>query len=66
MDEMGSATCIICGKEFPVEQMEPIFTGRLRYRCYECAIEGNKQAKARMNESYVIRYARGMKETKWK
>lgn len=46
--------------------MEPIFTGRLRYRCHECAVEGNKQAKARMDESYAIRYAKGMKENKWK
>ena len=66
MGKMGSATCVICGKELPVEWMEPIFTGRLRYRCHECAVEGNKQAKARMDESYAIRYAKGMKENKWK
>lgn len=66
MGKMGSAVCIICGKEFPIEQMEPTFTGRLRYRCRECVAEGNRQAKARMDESYAIRYARGLKENKWK
>lgn len=66
MGKMGSATCIVCGKEFPIEQMEATFTGRLRYRCYKCVAEGNKQAKARMDESYAIRYAKGMKENKWK
>ncbi len=66
MGEMGRATCVICGKELPVEWMEPIFTGRLRYRCFKCVAEGNKQAKARMDSSFAIRYSRRVKEGRWK
>ena len=66
MGKMGSATCVVCGRELPIEQMELTFTGRPKYRCYKCVAEGNKQAKARMDESYAIRYAKGMKENKWK
>ena len=66
MGKMGSATCVICGKELDRSEMEPIFTGRVRYRCYKCVAEGNKQAKARMDQSRAIRYSRGIKEGKWK
>ena len=66
MGKMGSVACIVCGKEFPIEQMEPTFTGRLRYRCRECVAEGNRQARARMSESCAIWYARRLKKNEWK
>ena len=43
---------MICGKEFPIEQMEPIFTGRIKYRCMDCIAEGDKQVVARHFESH--------------
>lgn len=66
MGEMGRATCIVCGEEFDISEMESIFTGRTRYRCHKCVAEGNKQAKARMDSSYAIRYSRRVKEKKWR
>lgn len=65
MGKMGHATCIVCGKEFDISEMESIFTGRTRYRCLNCVKEGNKQAKARMDLS-SIRYSKRAKEKKWK
>lgn len=66
MGEMGRATCVVCGEEFDISEMESIFTGRTRYRCHKCVTEGNKQARARMDESYAIRYANRVKERKWR
>lgn len=40
MGEMGRATCIVCGEEFDISEMESIFTGRTRYRCHKCIAEG--------------------------
>lgn len=67
MGEMGRATCMICGREFPVEQMEVTFTGRTKYRCYECIVEGEKQVKAKVCSSLNNGYAKRMKErNRWK
>ena len=66
MGEMGRATCIVCGEEFDISEMESTFTGRTRYRCHKCVAEGNKQAKARIDSSYAIRYSRRVKEKKWR
>lgn len=66
MGEMGRTTCIVCGQEFDISDMEATFTGRPRYRCYKCVREGNKQARARMEGSYAIRYANRVKERKWR
>ena len=66
MGEMGRATCIVCGEEFDISDMEETFTGRPRYSCYRCVASGNKQAKARMDSSFAIRCARRKKEGKWR
>ena len=67
MGEMGRATCMICGKEFPIDQMEKVFTGRVRYRCRECMENGEKQVLARINESYMHGRTKKMKErNEWK
>lgn len=66
MGEMGRATCIVCGEEFDISDMEATFTGRPRYRCYRCVANGNKQAKARMDSSFAIRYSRRKKEGRWR
>ena len=62
MGEMGSATCIICGRELPVEHMEMTFTGRPRYRCYDCIAKGDKQVSARVCESFNNGFAKKIKE----
>ena len=67
MGEMGSATCIICGRELPMSELEPTFTGRMRYRCFDCIADGDKQAKARIDASFSHGYAKKLKERKeWK
>lgn len=55
MGEMGSATCMICGRKLPIQQMESIFTGRTKYRCYECISNGNQQVKSRICNGYMKR-----------
>lgn len=67
MGEMGRATCIVCGRELPVEEMESIFIGRTRYRCFKCVSNGNKQSSARVSASLANGYAKKMKErNRWK
>ena len=67
MGKMGSATCIVCNREFPIEQMEPIFTGRIKYRCAECVTEGDKQVVARHCESYSRGFFKRIEEKEgWK
>ena len=62
MGEMGRATCMICGRELPIDQMKATFTGRLRYRCYDCMAEGEKQIKARISASFNNGFAKRLKE----
>lgn len=67
MGEMGRATCMICGRELPIDQMKATFTGRTRYRCYDCIAEGEKQVKARIGESFSHGYVKKLKERdRWK
>ena len=67
MGKMGRATCMICGKELPVEWMEPIFTGRVKYRCYECIADGEKQIAARVSASLNNGFAKRLRERNgWK
>ena len=67
MGEMGRATCMICGKEFPIDQMEQTFTGRTKYRCCECIANGEKQIKARISASFNNGFAKRLKEReRWK
>ena len=66
MGKMGSATCMICGKEFPIEQMEEVFTGRVKYRCLKCVADGEKQVKARIDTSLRHGKMRRAQEQKWK
>ena len=67
MGKMGSATCMICGKEFPVEQMESIFVGRTKYRCYKCIADGEKQVAARISTSMSSGFAKRLRErNEWK
>lgn len=50
MGEMGRATCVICGNEFPIKDMEPVMVSRYtKYRCLKCVANGDKQVFARMN-----------------
>ena len=62
MGEMGRATCMICGRELPIDQMKATFTGKLRYRCYDCIAEGEKQVKARICDSFNHGYVKKLKE----
>lgn len=62
MGEMGRATCMICGRELPIDQMEQTFTGRTKYRCYECIANGEKQVKARIGASFNNGFAKRLKE----
>lgn len=62
MGEMGRATCMICGAELPIEQMERSFTGRPKYRCFKCVADGEKQVMARISESYIHGRGKRMKE----
>ena len=66
MGEMGRATCVVCGEEFDISDMEATFTGRPRYRCYRCVANGNKQAKARMDSSFAIRCSKRKNEGRWR
>ena len=42
---MGTFTnkCCVCGKELPLVDMEPVFTGRTKYICFKCLKQGNKE-----------------------
>lgn len=62
MGEMGRATCMICGRELPVEQMEVTFTGRRKYRCYDCIKNGEKEVAAKVNSSLNNGFAKRMRE----
>lgn len=68
MGKMGRATCIVCGKEFDIDEMESMFIGRrARYRCMGCVENGEKQAKARVSESFCHGLAKEMRmKNKWK
>lgn len=67
MGKMGRATCMICGREFPIEQMEMTFTGRVKFRCYECIENGDKQVVARLGEAYIHGRGKRLKERdEWK
>lgn len=67
MGEMGRATCMICGRELPIDQMKQTFTGRTKYRCYECIANGEKQVKARIGASFNNGFAKRLKEQSgWK
>lgn len=67
MGKMGSATCMICGRELPVEKMEVTFTGRVKYRCYECIADGEKQIAARVSASLNNGFAKRLRErNEWK
>lgn len=62
MGEMGRATWMICGRELPVEQMEVTFTGRVKYRCYDCIKNGEKEVAAKVNASLNNGFAKRMRE----
>lgn len=67
MGKMGCATCMICGRNLPIEQLEFTFTGSPKYRCYTCIATGEKQVAARIGESLTHGYAKKMKErNEWK
>lgn len=67
MGKMGRAICVVCGNEFDIEDMEPIFTGRTRYRCMKCRANGDKQLSAKISASLSHGYAKRLKEReKWK
>lgn len=67
MGKMGRATCIICGREFPIDQMDKTFTGKTKYRCRECVENGSKQVLARISESYIHGRTKRIKErNEWK
>ena len=62
MGEMGRATCMICGRELPIIEMESTFTGRRKYRCHECVSNGDKQVRARICASFNNGFAKKIKE----
>ena len=62
MGKMGNATCMICGREFPIDEMETTFIGRRKYRCRECVSNGEKQVKARISASFNNGFAKRLKE----
>lgn len=67
MGEMGRVTCVICGREFDISEVEPIFTGRTRYRCFGCISDGKKQVNQRIRTSFTNGYAKRMMEKqRWK
>lgn len=66
MGEVGRATCIVCGEEFDKSEMEEIFVGRVRYRCMKCVTQGDKQARARITESFRHGVLKKIQEQKWK
>lgn len=62
MGKVGSATCIVCGREFPKDQMDAIFIGRTRYRCRECIADGDKQVMARVCDSHSRGFIKKLRE----
>lgn len=67
MGKVGSATCMICGKRLPVDQMEMTFIGRPKYRCYDCIANGEKQVAARISDSLNNGFVKRLKErNEWK
>lgn len=34
--DTSTEKCCVCGEEFPVDALEPIFTGRRHYMCASC------------------------------
>lgn len=35
--------CCVCGRELSLANMEPVFTGRTRYICFDCLKQGSKE-----------------------
>lgn len=66
MGKVGRATCIVCGEEFDKNEMEEIFVGRVRYRCMKCVAQGDKQARARITESFRHGALKKIQEQRWK
>ena len=66
MGKMGRVTCMICGEEFDINDVEETFTGRPQYRCMKCVALGRRMAKARMIESQNHGVGRKIRRQKWK
>jgi len=47
---MSMEKCAICGEEYPEADMTRYFTGRPKFVCRKCAVNGNRQVEARNKE----------------
>lgn len=45
--------CAICGKEDDESNMRSRFTGRMKWFCYECYVDGDRQAVGRVIERHA-------------
>ena len=62
MGKVQSAVCMICGEEFPINELEPIFVGRTKYRCMKCVDNGRKEANSRTREVFSHGYFKKLRE----
>lgn len=56
--------CVVCGNEFDESEMIPVFTGRMKYKCWKCDKESKFQYNGFAN-STGMRIARGIANGKY-
>lgn len=54
--------CCLCGKEADKLTMYEVFTGRVKYICRECKMQGNREVNARIQRNRSSSRAKSAEE----